>query len=146
MKEEAMAPSKPKPTRSGGRIWAKALTPEAKAEIAGRCKRFITEVLKPKFLPEIKPTAWNYPVAMFGKWRGSKYSFIVRRRSGFTENAGEEFEDGFVRLDHAPGGPEYLFDVMWLRATRRWWPVYRALTLEEALHAIETDEVLWPPV
>jgi hypothetical protein len=147
-----MAPSKPKskakpkPKPKVQWIWAKTLTPEAKADIAAKCERFIEEVLKPKFLPEIKPTQWNYPVGISGKWRGSKYSFIVRWRSGFPQNAGEEFENGFVRLDHSPGGAEFQFDVMWHRHTGQWWPVYHAVTLEEALHAIETDVVLRPPV
>jgi hypothetical protein len=135
-----------KPKRRGEWIWAKALTPEAKADIAAKCERFIAEVLKPRYLPEIKPTQWNYPVDMFGKWRGGKYSFIVRWRSGFPENAGEEFESGFVRLDHAPGGADYRFDVMWHRHTGQWWPVFHSVTLEEALHAIETEGFLRPPV
>ena len=141
-----MAAAKAKPKRKVQRIWARALALEAKAEIAAKCERFIARVLKPKFLPEIVPTQWNYPVDISGRWRGSKYSFLVRFRSGFPGNAGEEFESGFLRLDHAPGGPEFRFDVMWHRHTGQWWPVYRAVTLDEALHAIETDGVLRPPV
>ena len=141
-----MAAAKAKPKRKVQRIWARALALEAKAEIAAKCERFIARVLKPKFLPEIVPTQWNYPVDISGRWRGSKYSFLVRFRSGFPGNAGEEFESGFVRLAHAPGGPEFHFDVIWHRHTGQWCPVYRAVTLEEALHAIETDGVLRPPV
>lgn len=139
-----MAPSKPK--RERVRVWAKVLTPRDKSDIAAACERLISEVLKPKFLPEIQPTQFNYPVDIFGKWRGSKYSFIVRLRSGFPENAGEEFDTGFARLDHAPGGAEHRFDVMWHRHTGQWWPIYTSVTLEEALHAIETDGVLRPPI
>jgi hypothetical protein len=141
-----MGSPKLKPKGKAQWIWAKALTPEAKAEIAATCERCIAEVLKPKFLPEVKPTQWNYPVGMSGKWRGSKYSFIMRWRSGFPENAGEEFEDGFARLDHAPGGAEYRFDVMWHRHTGQWLHAYHSVTLEEALHAIENDDLLRPPV
>lgn len=145
-----MAGSKPKakakPKRKVQWIWAKALTPEAKADIAATCERFIAGVLKPKFLPEIKPTRMNYPVDISGKWRGSKYSFIMRWRSGFPENAGEEFENGFARQDHTPGGTEYRFNVMAHRYTGVWWPVYHSVTLEEALHAIGTDSFMQPPV
>jgi hypothetical protein len=42
--------------------------------------------LEPKFLPGIKPTEFNYPIDILGKWRGGNYSFIVRFRSGFPEN------------------------------------------------------------
>ncbi len=136
----------PKPKRRAGWVWAKALTPEEKAAIAATCERFITEVLKPKFLPEIRPSQFNYPVDMSGKWRGSSYSFFVRFRSGFPQNAGEEFNVGFVRLDHAPQGCETRFDVMWRRHTGQWWPIYHSVKLEEALEAIATDAVLRPPV
>jgi hypothetical protein len=139
-----MARSKQK--RPGVRVWAKTLTPQDKMAIAATCERFIAEVLKPKFLPEITPTEYNYPVDILGKWRGSSYSFIVRFRSGFSDNAGEEFNSGFARLDHAPGGAEFRFDVMWHRHTGQWWPVYHGVTLEEALQAIETDGILRPPI
>ncbi len=62
-------------------VWAKTLTPQDKAAIAAACERLIAEVLKPKYLPEIRPTQFNYPVDIFGKWRGSKYGFIVRFRA-----------------------------------------------------------------
>jgi hypothetical protein len=127
-------------------VWAKTLTPQDKTAIAATCERFIAEVLKPKFLPEIAPTEYNYPVDILGKWRGSSYSFIVRFRSGFSDNAGEEFNSGFVRLDHTQEGSELRFDVMWHRHTGQWWPVYHSVTLEEALQAIETDGILRPPI
>lgn len=139
-----MASPKKKRPRVG--IWAKTLTPQDKADIGATCERFIAEVLKPKFLPGIKPTEYNYPVDILGKWRGSSYSFIVRFRSGFSDNAGEEFNAGFARLDHAPGGAEFLFNVMWHRHTGQWWPVYHSVKLEEALKAIETDVILRPPI
>jgi hypothetical protein len=73
-----MAP--PKPKRQTVRVWAKALPPEEKAAIAAACERFIIGVLKPKFLPEISPSQFNYPIDMAGKWRGNSYSFFVRLR------------------------------------------------------------------
>jgi hypothetical protein len=68
-------------------IRVKALKAEERAAISAACDRFIVETLKPRFLPEVRPTAFNYPVDIFGKWRGSKYSFIARYRSGFPDNA-----------------------------------------------------------
>ena len=130
------------------RVWvmAKTLSSQEKAAIAATCDRFISGVLKPNFLPEIKPTEFNYPVDILGKWRGDNYSFIVRFRSGFPENKGEEFDFAFARLDYAPEGTETRFNVMWRRHTGQWWPIYFSLTLEDALAALETDGVLRPPV
>jgi hypothetical protein len=139
-----MAPSKPKRERVWVRV--KSLTPREKADIAAACERLIAEVLKPKFLPEIRPSQFNYPIDIFGKWRGSSYSFIVRYRSGFANNAGEEFDSAYARLDHVPQGPGTRFDMMWMRHTGRWWPLYSSVTLEEALDLIGTDGVLRPPI
>ncbi len=139
-----MPSSKPKRQRAWVRV--KTLSPEEKAAIAATCDRFISGVMKPKFLPEIKPAEFNYPVDIFGKWRGDSYSFIVRFRSGYPENKGEEFDSGFARFDYAPEGTETRFHVMWHRHTGQWWPLYSSLTLEGALAALETDGVLSPPV
>jgi hypothetical protein len=81
-------------------VRVKALAAEEKAAVAAACERVIAEFLKPRFLPEIRPTPFNYPVDIFGRWRGSKYSFVTRYRSGFPDNAGEEFDSAFTRFDH----------------------------------------------
>ena len=121
------------------------LTAADKAAIAAACDRFIAEVLKPRFLPEIRPTPFNYPIDIFGRWRGSRYSFIQRWRSGFPENLGEEFNGPFTRLDHTDGnGDAARFDVMWRRHTGQWWRLHASVTLEEALRLIETDGLLHP--
>jgi len=128
-------------------VRVKALSAEEKAQIGAACERFITETLIPRFLPIIRPTSFNYPIGIFGKWRGSKYSFITRYRSGFADNAGEEFDIAFTRLDH---DEEYLsaqrFDVMWHRHTGAWHRLHRSVPLATALRLIETDELLGPNV
>ena len=121
------------------------LTPEQKAEITAACERLIAESLKPRFLPAIRPTEWNYPVDIRGRWRSNTYTFLTCYRSGFPENAGEEFDTPFARLDHLDerlGEP--LFDIMWFRHTGRWWRIHEAVPLARALHIVATDEVLAP--
>jgi hypothetical protein len=133
----------PRAGRQG--VWVKALSLEEKAAIATACEEFIAGTLKPRFLPEIRPTQFNYPIDISGKWRGSKYRFVTRYRSGFPDNLGREFDSPFARLDHVE---EHLsgthFDVMWFRHTGKWWCLYSSVTLEEALRLIEFDELLWP--
>ena len=124
-----------------GERWVrvKPLTSEDKTVIAATCQRFIDDVLKPQFLPEVRPTQFNYPVDIFGKWRGSKYSFIQRYRSGFEDNCGEEFNAPFCRLDHED---EYIdeirFNVMWHRHTGQWMCLHTGVSLQDALQLIET--------
>ena len=128
-------------------VRVKTLTAGEKADIAAACERLITTVLKPHYLPVIRPTKFNYPVDLFGKWRGSKYSFIVRFRSGFPENAGEEFDSAFARFDHVDAAiDDNRFDVMWHRHTGQWWRLHSSVTLQEALRLVEAGEVLRPPI
>ena len=126
-------------------VWVKTIAADEKAAVAAACDRFIAEILKPRFLPEIRPTAFNYPVDIFGKWRGSKYSFITRYRSGFPDNAGEEFDLAFTRLDHVEESvTETRFDIMWHRHTGQWFRLHSSIVLEEALRLIETEPLLLP--
>ncbi|QIG51706.1 hypothetical protein G5V57_30730 [Nordella sp. HKS 07] len=121
------------------------LSAEEKATVAAACEYIITELFKPRYLREIRPTEFNYPVDIFGRWRGDKYSFITRYRSGFPHNTGEEFDAAFTRLDYAGGGAgERRFDIMWHRHTGTWWRLHSAVTLEKALHLIKTEGLLHP--
>jgi len=126
-------------------VTVKPITPDEKATVAAVCERFIVEILKPRFLPEIRRTEFNYPVDIFGKWRGSKYSFITRYRSGFPESAGEEFDLAFTRLDHVEEFiAETRFDVMWHRHTGQWFRLHSSVPLDEALRLIESEPLLQP--
>ena len=121
---------------------SKDLSAAEKDIITVACQRLIDEVLKPRRLPVVRPTEFNYPIDIRGKWHGTRYRFIQRYRSGFPENLGEEFDAPFARLDWI--GPRR-FDVQWHRHTGEWYRLYRDLSLEEALKAIQTDELLHPP-
>ena len=129
------------------RVWMRVrqLSRKEKDDIAEVCRRFIDERLKPRFLSEIRPTKFNYPVDLHGRWRGHSYSFLTRYRSGLAENLGEEFDAPFARLDHVEEKfDRVLFDVMWPRHTGRFWPLRTEVTLDEALEIIEKEELLWP--
>ncbi len=129
-------------------VWMRVrqLRPDEKAAIAASCDQFIAEVLKPRFLPEITPTKFNYPVNILGWWRGSKYSFILRLRSGFEHNTGEEFDEPWVRLDHDETHLEDIrFAIMRRRYTGQWFLLHRLQTLAESLNLIGSDPFLQPP-
>ena len=120
---------------------ARGPTDAEKARISAACQRFIDEVLKPKFLPTIRPTPFNYPVDIQGKWQGHRHRFIQRYRSGYPDNLGEEFDAPFARLDWM--GPDR-FDIQWHRHTGAWFRLHRGKTLTEALKILETDGHLHP--
>jgi hypothetical protein len=129
------------------KIWARATprpvrpSPAEQQAIIADCESFIETVLKPRFLPEIRPTQFNYPIDIRGEWRAGRYRFIQRYRSGMEHNSGFEFDAPFTRLDHM--APDQ-FDIYWMRHTGQWWPLHRGLTLAEALRTIEEDGLLHP--
>jgi hypothetical protein len=120
---------------------ASAISDAEKARIIEACERLIADFFKPRFLPEIRSTPFNYPVDILGKWRGAQYRFIQRYRSGFPENLGEEFDAPFARLDWI--SPDR-FDIQWHRHTGQWWRLHRALTITSAINAIKADGHLHP--
>jgi hypothetical protein len=112
-----------------------------KSRITATCQQFIDEILKPRFLPAVTPTAFNYCVDIKGRWHGPRYRFIQRYRSGFPENLGEEFDVPFVRLDWT--SPDR-FDIQWHRHNCAWYRLHRGQTLLQALKTIEADGHLHP--
>jgi len=97
--------------------------------------------LKPRFLPKIRPTEWNYVIDIHGAWAAGRYRFIQRYRSGMQHNRGEEFDAPFARIDRMGRGR---FDIYWMRHTGKWWRLYTGVTLAEALRILETDGILHP--
>jgi hypothetical protein len=131
--------------KANGWVWVgpkpKPADEVEKRKIIAACDAFIRDVLKPRFLPRIKPTQWNYPIDIHGVWAAGRYRFVQRYRSGFKDNLGEEFDAPFTRIVRV--GPDR-FDVDWMRHTGKWWTLYRGVTLVEALKIIEEDGHLHP--
>jgi hypothetical protein len=113
-----------------------------KSAVTSACQHLIDDFLKPRFLPTIRPTQFNYPVDIQGKWHGTKYRFIQRYRSGYPENLGEEFDAPFARLDWISRNR---FDIQWHRHTGEWFCRHRGLTLAEAIDTLKSDGLLHPP-
>ena len=126
----------------GGWVYVGAATgnkpkPDEKRAITVACEALITDKILPRRLPRIKPTKHNYPVGITGKWHGNKYRFVTRYRSGFADNAGEEFDAPFARLEYVNKGH---FDISWHRHTGEWFRVHTHLSLKEALDLIASGE------
>jgi len=115
-----------------------------KREITAACERFIEDVLKPRFLPEIRPTEFNYCVDIFGKWHGNKYRFLQQFRNDRPDRYVEpEFTSPFARIEYVRRD---LFDLSYFRHTGQWWPVDRGVTLDEAFELLETESIYRPVV
>jgi hypothetical protein len=124
----------------GGRAGNKPSVGE-KSLITTAREKFITGVLRPRFLPEIRPTKFNYPIAIYGKWHGNKYRLITRYRSDDPRSYEPEFEAPFARIEYV--GRD-LFDLSYHRHTGEWFCIFQRVSLVEALHLIESDSHFWP--
>jgi hypothetical protein len=71
-----------------GRMTTSGLSAADKSAVTAACQQLIDDFLKPRFLSTIRPTQFNYPVDILGKWHGTKYRFIQRYRSGFMNRPG----------------------------------------------------------
>jgi hypothetical protein len=107
-----------------------------RATVEAACQAFIGEFLKPRFLPEIRPTEFNYPVDICGKWHGTKYRFVQRFRTGRLNPNVSEFDAPFARLEYV--GPDR-FNLSYHRHTGQWWCLYRGVSLAEALALMESQ-------
>jgi len=110
--------------------------PTEKVAITAACEKFIAGVLRPRFLPEIRPTAFNYPVAIDGTWHGNKYRFITRYRSDDPRSYEPGFDAPFARLEYVSRD---CFDLSWHRHTGEWLCLFQRQSLAEALHLIESE-------
>ena len=121
---------------------ASGLSAADKSVVTAACQQLIDGFLKPRFLATIRPTQFNYPVDILGKWHGTKYRLIQRYRSGFPENLGEEFDAPFARLDWISSNR---LDIQWHRHTGEWFCLHRGLTLAKAIDTLRSDGLLHPP-
>ncbi len=124
----------------GGRAGNKPTSAE-KVAITAACDKFIADVLRPRFLPEIRPSEFNYPVALYGKWHGNRYRFITRFRSDDPRSYEPEFEAPFARLEYVSRDR---FDLSWHRHTGEWFRLFERMSLSEALHLIESEPYFLP--
>jgi hypothetical protein len=118
-----------------------AFSEAEKAPVISACQNLIDDFFKPRFLPSVQPTQFNYPVDILGKWHGTKYRFVQRYRSGFPDNLGEEFDAPFARLDWISRDR---FDIQWHRHTSEWFRLHRGLTLEQAIETLRSHGILHP--
>jgi hypothetical protein len=94
-------------------------------------EKFIAKVVTPRFLPEIRPTQFNYSITIYGKWHSNKYRFITRYRSDDPRSYEPVFEAPFARLER--------FDLSYHRHTGEWFCLFERVSLAEALDLIASD-------
>jgi hypothetical protein len=112
-----------------------------KSAVTAACQHLIDGFFKPRFLPVIRPTQFNYPVDILGKWHGTKYRFIQRYRSGFPENRGEEFD---APLPASTGSAETASTSNGTAIPGNGSACIAGLALVEAIDTLRSDGLLHP--
>lgn len=116
-------------------------SPNEKAKITAACENLINTFFIPRFLPEIRPTQYNYPVAIFGKWHRNAYRFITKYRSDHPDTTEPEFDAPFTRLEFVNID---CFDLSYMRHTGEWVHMFQRLSLTEAFDTIKEMEHFHP--
>ena len=114
---------------------SKGIPASEKEAITIACESLIANFFIQKFLPEIRPTEFNYGIAIYGKWLGDSYRFITRYHSDGPNSITPEFEAPFTRLQYVR---KNCFDLSYMRHTGQWHRLFERLSLAEALESIET--------
>ena len=102
-----------------------------KEMIVSACETFIAEVLKPRFLPQIRPTEWNYVIDIHGAWAAGAIPLHAALPIGHGAQSRVRNSTRHSPVSTA-WGPDR-FDIYWMRHTGKWWRLYVGVTLAEAL-------------
>jgi len=81
--------------------------PEKQAIITA-CEAFIRDVLLPRFLPQIRPTQWNYVIDIHGAWAGRYVHAALP--VGMDHNRGRSSTPLSRASTERPGSFRYLLD------------------------------------
>jgi hypothetical protein len=108
-----------------------------KAQAEAKARKFVEEVLKPRFVePSPEEARFNYVTDITLKWHGSSLFFIKVYACPGPNALSPSFEARFARMRHAGGGR---FDLSFMRHTGQWVELYQGRTVEECLEAIRDD-------
>lgn len=91
--------------------------------------------------PPPKEPTFNYVVDIFTKWRGRYFYFMAKYACPGPNRISPFFEIGFARLEYIGGNR---FDLAYFRHTGKWWPVFSAMTVDEALDLVKSEELFNP--
>ncbi len=119
------------------RISHPAADAAVKAQADAKARKFVEEVLKPRFVePPPEEPRFNYVTDVALKWHGSTLFFVKVYACPGPNALAPSFEDRFARMTHAGGGR---FDLSFVRHTGQWVELYQGQTVEECLESIEND-------
>jgi len=126
--------------------WARAKpakVPDAlRSEVTEKAKALIEEHIRPEHVkPPPKNPRFNYVEDIFTKWHGRYFYFMAKYACPGPDRISPFFEIGFARLEYIGGNR---FDLAYFRHTGKWWPVFSAMTLDDALDLVRSEGLFNP--
>ena len=108
-----------------------------KAQVDAKAKKLVQSVLKPKFIqPPPKKPRFNYIIDVTAKWHGGSLYFISTYACPGPTAISPTFEAKFARMEFVGGSK---FNLSFMRHTGKWVVLFRSLSLNECLDAIENN-------
>jgi hypothetical protein len=109
-----------------------------KAEVEGKAKVLIENVLKPKHvLPPPVEAQFNYITNIDAKWNRSYFYFFSTYACPGPNALSPTFESKFARLEPLGNGKFALYAMH--HTGKEWVGVFDALSVEECMRAIQDD-------
>lgn len=127
-------------------MWAKAKPAKApdalKAEVTEKAKALVEEHIRPEHVkPPPENPRFNYIEDIFTKWHGRYFYFMAKYACSGPSCISPFFEIGFARLEFVG---DNRFDLAYFRHTGKWWPIFSAMTVDEALDLVRSGELFQP--
>jgi hypothetical protein len=122
---------------------AKPQVPESiKVEVEKKCNELVETLLKPQYIqPPPEDSQFNYLVDIYTKWYRNYFYFYAKYHSPGPHSIAPYFETGFARLEYVEDNK---FNLSYMRHNGQWWEIYRGLTLQECLSAVQDEPHFMP--
>lgn len=118
------------------------ISDELKAQVDAKAKKLVETVLKPKFIqPPPKKPRFNYVIDVTAKWHGSTLYFISTYACPGPTAISPTFEAKLARMELVGRST---FNLSFMRHTGKWIVLFRCVSLDECLDAIENDPWFQP--
>lgn len=113
-----------------------------KQEVTEKAKALVEEHIRPEHVkPPPENPRFNYIDDIFTKWHGRYFYFMVKYACSGPRCISPFFEIGFARLEFVG---DNRFDLAYFRHTGKWWPIFSAMTVDEALDLVRSGELFQP--
>ena len=127
-------------------IWVKAkpskVPDSLKHVVTERATALVEEHIRPGHVkPPPKNSEFNYIEDIFTKWHGRYFYFMAKYACPGPSCISPFFEIGFARLEFVG---DNRFDLAYFRHTGKWWPIFSAMTVDEALDLVRSGELFQP--